>query len=78
MRMASLSLGQPLRLFGLICLLKGLQQSGQLAIIRVSSVLDGVQGKRLQVRVKKDGYYTNADNPLSLNAQRFSSPTIIT
>ena len=37
-------------------------------------VLDGVQGKRLQVRVKKDGYYTNADNPLSFEYAAFFEP----
>ena len=37
-------------------------------------VLDGVQGKRLQVRLKKDGYYTNADNPLSFEYASFFEP----
>jgi hypothetical protein len=37
-------------------------------------LLDGLQGKRLQVRVKKDGYYTNPQNPFTFEYAAFFEP----
>jgi hypothetical protein len=53
---------------------QGTSKAKSVSDLRGLFSLEGVQGKRLQVRVNKDGYYSNPQNPFTFEYAAFFEP----